>query len=64
LKRRDLDALVVIACEHFANFFMNNMPAICMGMAEHYEGPIEDEAVARHQAHACAGRCAAQQGAH
>jgi 2,3-dihydroxyphenylpropionate 1,2-dioxygenase len=37
------DALVVIAAEHFANFFMNNMPAYCMGMAEAYEGPIEDE---------------------
>ncbi|MGH8290053.1 MAG: extradiol ring-cleavage dioxygenase [Steroidobacteraceae bacterium] len=38
------DILIVIAAEHFANFFMNNMPAICVGMAEHYEGPIEDEA--------------------
>src|ERR1700747_2634567 len=38
------DALVVVAAEHFANFFMNNMPAFAMGMAEHYEGPIEDEA--------------------
>src|SRR5262245_44141270 len=37
------DALVVIGAEHFANFFMNNMPAICMGMGEHYEGPIEEE---------------------
>lgn len=37
------DALVVVGAEHFANFFMNNMPAICVGMAEHYEGPIEDE---------------------
>ena len=37
------DALVVIAAEHFANFFMNNMPAFAMGMADHYEGPIEDE---------------------
>lgn len=36
------DALVVIAAEHFANFFMNNMPAYCMGMAEDYTGPIED----------------------
>lgn len=36
------DALVVIAAEHFANFFMNNMPAYCMGMAEDYSGPIED----------------------
>jgi aromatic ring-opening dioxygenase catalytic subunit (LigB family) len=37
------DALIVIGAEHFANFFMNNMPAYCMGMAEEYEGPIEDE---------------------
>ena len=38
------DALVVVAAEHFANFFMNNMPAYCMGIADAYEGPIEDEA--------------------
>jgi 2,3-dihydroxyphenylpropionate 1,2-dioxygenase len=37
------DALIVVAAEHFANFFMNNMPAYCVGMADHYEGPIEDE---------------------
>ena len=37
------DALIVIAAEHFANFFMNNMPAYCMGMGKSYEGPIEDE---------------------
>ncbi len=37
------DALVVIAAEHFANFFMNNMPSLCVGMGESYEGPIEDE---------------------
>ncbi len=37
------DALVVIGAEHFANFFMDNMPAFCMGMADRYEGPIEDE---------------------
>ena len=36
-------ALVIVAAEHFANFFMNNMPAFAMGMADHYEGPIEDE---------------------
>jgi aromatic ring-opening dioxygenase catalytic subunit (LigB family) len=38
------DALIVVAAEHFANFFMNNMPSICVGMGEVYEGPIEDEA--------------------
>ncbi len=37
------DALVVIGAEHFANFFMNNMPSLCVGMADGYEGPIEDE---------------------
>jgi len=36
------DALVVVAAEHFANFFMNNMPAFAVGMADYYEGPIED----------------------
>jgi aromatic ring-opening dioxygenase catalytic subunit (LigB family) len=38
------DALIVVAAEHFANFFMNNMPAYCIGMGESYSGPIEDEA--------------------
>ncbi len=36
------DALVVIAAEHFANFFMNNMPSFAVGMAEYYEGPVEN----------------------
>ncbi len=38
------DAVMVIAAEHFANFFMNNMPAYAIGMADDYEGPIEDPA--------------------
>jgi 2,3-dihydroxyphenylpropionate 1,2-dioxygenase len=38
------DALVVVGAEHFANFFMDNMPAYAIGMADHYEGPIEDPA--------------------
>ena len=36
------DALIVIGAEHFGNFFMNNMPAFAIGMADGYEGPIED----------------------
>ena len=36
------DALIVVAAEHFANFFMNNMPSFAVGMADRYEGPIED----------------------
>jgi aromatic ring-opening dioxygenase catalytic subunit (LigB family) len=35
-------ALVVVAAEHFANFFMDNMPAYCIGIGEQHEGPIED----------------------
>jgi aromatic ring-opening dioxygenase catalytic subunit (LigB family) len=36
------EALIVVAAEHFANFFMNNMPSFAVGMADRYEGPIED----------------------
>lgn len=36
------DALIIVAAEHFANFFMNNMPAFAVGMASSYSGPIED----------------------
>ena len=36
------DAVVVVAAEHFANFFMNNMPSFAIGMADFYDGPIEN----------------------
>lgn len=36
------EAIIVIAAEHFANFFMDNMPAFCLGIGERYTGPIED----------------------
>ena len=36
------DALILVGAEHFGNFFMNNMPAYAIGMAQEYEGPIED----------------------
>lgn len=38
------DAVIVLAAEHFANFFMNNMPAYAIGMGDNYSGPIEDAA--------------------
>ena len=38
------EALIVVAAEHFANFFMNNMPSFAVGMAQRYCGPIEDPA--------------------
>ncbi|MBM4204570.1 MAG: extradiol ring-cleavage dioxygenase [Gammaproteobacteria bacterium] len=36
------DVLLLIAAEHFANFFMNNMPSFCIGTGESHTGPIED----------------------
>ena len=38
------DALMVVGAEHFANFFMDNMPSFAIGMADFYDGPIEDTA--------------------
>ncbi len=38
------EAVIVVAAEHFANFFMNNMPSFAIGMADFYDGPIEDAA--------------------
>ena len=45
--RREIEAeepaaIVVISSEHFGNFFTNNMPTFAIGMANYYEGPIED----------------------
>lgn len=36
------DALIVLAPEHFSNFFMDNMPAFAVGMGDRYAGPVED----------------------
>jgi len=38
------DAIVVVAAEHFANFFMDNMPSFAIGMCDFFDGPIEDPA--------------------
>lgn len=42
LEASGAEAVIVIAAEHFANFFMDNMPSFAMGMADFYDGPIED----------------------
>lgn len=42
IQTQEPDALIVLAAEHFANFFMNNMPCYALGMADKYTGPIED----------------------
>ena len=42
LEASEPDALVILAAEHFANFFMNNMPSYAIGMGQTYRGPVED----------------------
>ena len=49
------EALIVMAAEHFANFFMNNMPAFCVGIGDAYEGPIEDPEWLRIEKHQVPG---------
>jgi aromatic ring-opening dioxygenase catalytic subunit (LigB family) len=36
------DVLVAITVEHWANFFLNQMPAFCIGRANYYDGPVEE----------------------
>src|SRR5947199_10754556 len=36
------DALLAISVEHWANFFVNQMPTFCIGRADHYDGPVEE----------------------
>jgi 2,3-dihydroxyphenylpropionate 1,2-dioxygenase len=36
------DVIVALTVEHWANFFLNSMPAFCIGRAAHYDGPIEE----------------------
>lgn len=35
------DALVVISPDHWVNFFIDNLPAICVGVGEAHDGPPE-----------------------
>jgi aromatic ring-opening dioxygenase catalytic subunit (LigB family) len=36
------DAIVALTVEHWANFFLDGMPAFCIGRAEYYDGPVEE----------------------
>jgi hypothetical protein len=38
------DVIIEIANEHFVNFYLDNMPSICIGMGEQHFGPVEPEA--------------------
>ncbi len=36
-----LDALIVISPDHWVNFFIDNLPSICVGVGEVHDGPPE-----------------------
>ena len=35
------DLLVVISPDHWVNFFISNLPAVCIGIGEEHDGPPE-----------------------
>lgn len=37
----DPQALVMVSGEHFTNFFLDNMPQVCVGVGESHLGPVE-----------------------
>ena len=41
IEQRRVDAIVMVANEHFTNFFLDNFPALCVGIGDHHFGPAE-----------------------
>ena len=39
------DVLVVVSPEHWANFFLDNMPSFCIGIADEFFGPTDEKFV-------------------
>ncbi len=35
------DVLVIVSPDHWSNFFLDNIPAVCLGVGEMHEGPPE-----------------------
>ncbi len=35
------DTIIVVAPDHWVNFFLDNMPSVCLGVGETHEGPPE-----------------------
>jgi aromatic ring-opening dioxygenase catalytic subunit (LigB family) len=55
------DVLVIVSPDHWANFFLNNLPAFCIGIGDEHDGPPEPflKAVFKHdtlKGHAGLGR--------
>ena len=42
LEKARPEVLIVVAPDHFTNFFSDNMPPFCIGLNERYHGPVED----------------------
>lgn len=40
-RERRVQAVVMISGEHFTNFFLNNLPQVCVGLGESHLGPVE-----------------------
>jgi Catalytic LigB subunit of aromatic ring-opening dioxygenase. len=40
-RRAAPDLLVVISPDHWVNFFISNLPAVCIGIGEEHDGPPE-----------------------
>src|SRR4029453_13967924 len=41
LKSAQPDALIVVSPDHWSNFFLDNYPAVCLGVGAPHEGPPE-----------------------
>lgn len=41
LKAARPDLLVVVSPDHWVNFFINNLPAVCIGIGDEHDGPPE-----------------------
>jgi aromatic ring-opening dioxygenase catalytic subunit (LigB family) len=41
LKAAKPDLLVVVSPDHWVNFFINNLPAVCIGIGDEHDGPPE-----------------------
>ena len=39
------DVLVVVSPEHWANFFLDNMPSFCVGISDEFFGPTDEKFV-------------------
>ena len=41
VEKAEPDVIIEVGSDHFVNFFYNNVPAFCLGLAEESEGPQE-----------------------